>query len=84
MIQLTVSKWKDKGNVYICDGETLQPTQILDVLLVCYVPDCHVNQHPPPTNGLIWPPPPPMAAATSLMPNRPALGLLSEGEGAHA
>lgn len=84
VIQLTVSKWKDKGNVYICDGETLQPTQILDVLLVCYVPDCHVNQHPPPTNGLIWPPTPPMAAATSLMPNRPALGLLSEGEGAHA
>lgn len=51
---------------------------------VCWMPDCHVHQHPPPTNGLIWPPPPPMVAATSLMPNRPARGLLSEGEGARA
>lgn len=58
-------------------------TQILVILSVCCMPDCHVHQQPPPTNGLIWPPPP-MVAATSLMPNRPARGLLSEGEGAHA
>lgn len=67
-------------HLWCCDPET----QTLDILLVCYMPDCHVHQHPPPTNGLIWPPPPPMVAATSLMPNRPARGLLSEGEGAHA
>lgn len=68
-------------HLWRCDPET----QTLDILLVCCMPDCHVHQHPPPTNGLIWPPPPPpMVAATSLMPNRPARGLLSEGEGAHA
>lgn len=44
---------------------------------------CHVHQHPPPTNGLIWPPPT-NGSSTSLMPNRPARGLLSEGEGASA
>lgn len=49
------------------------------------MPDCHVHQHPPPTNSLIWPPPPPpMVAATSLMPNRPAREVLLEGEGARA
>lgn len=70
---------KHQWNTYMCKAIT----QILDALLFSSMPDCHVHQHPPPTNSLIWPPPP-MAAATSLMPNRPALGLLSEGEGTHA
>lgn len=57
---------------------------------LCRAPDCHVHQHPPPTNGLIWPPPTSAAvtaadgfAASSLMPNRPARGNYCwEGEGA--